>query len=148
MNLNDLHPAPGTKRKAKRVGCGIGCGNGKTSGRGHKGQKSRSGGGVRPGFEGGQMPLVRRTPKRGFSNFRFGTSYQVINLDLLEDRFDAGSVVTAIELEAKRLIRSKDGLVKVLAKGDLTKALTVRANAFSAEAIKKIESAGGKAEVI
>lgn len=94
------------------------------------------------------MPLLRRTPKRGFSNFRFGTSYQVINLDLLEDRFDAGSVVTAVEMEAKRIIRCKDGLVKVLAKGDLTKALTVRANAFSAEAIKKIESAGGKAEVI
>ncbi len=148
MNLNDLHPAPGTKRKAKRVGCGLGCGNGKTSGRGTKGHKARSGGGVRPGFEGGQMPLVRRTPKRGFNNFNFGTSYQVVNLELINDRFESGSVITSSELADKRLIQSRDGLVKVLAKGDLTKALTIRANAFSAEAVKKIESAGGKAEVI
>lgn len=148
MKLNDLHPAPGTKRKPKRVGCGAGCGSGKTSGRGHKGQKSRSGGGVRPGFEGGQMPLVRRTPKRGFNNARFGTSFQVVNLDLLESRFESGSVITATELAAKRLISDEKGLVKVLAKGDISKALTVKVNAFSAEAIKKIEAAGGKAEVI
>lgn len=148
MNLNDLYPVPGTKRKPKRVGCGVGCGNGKTSGRGHKGQKSRSGGGVRPGFEGGQMPLVRRTPKRGFNNVRFGTSFQVVNLDLLEARFDSGSVITAVELAAERLIRDEKGLVKVLAKGDISKAMTVKVNAFSAEAIKKIEAAGGKAEVI
>lgn len=148
MNLSDLHPAPGTKRKPKRVGCGVGCGSGKTSGRGHKGQNSRSGGGVRPGFEGGQMPLMRRIPKRGFSNNDFKKVFQVVNLELIGSRFEAGAVVTAEELVAKRLIRDEKTFVKVLAKGDLDKALTIRVDAFSAEAAKKIEAAGGKAEVI
>ena len=148
MNLSDLHPTPGTKRKPKRVGCGVGCGSGKTSGRGHKGQNSRSGGGVRPGFEGGQMPLVRRIPKRGFNNYDFKKSFQVVNLELIGARFEANAVITAKELAEKRLIRDENSFVKILAKGDLDKALTIRANAFSAEAAKKIQAVGGKAEVI
>lgn len=147
MQLHDLKPAPGARRSAKRVGRGIGSGMGKTSGRGHKGQNARSGGGKGPYFEGGQMPLQRRLPKRGFTNARFAKVYSVVNLDDLA-QFEAGTTVT-IELlkEAGVLGRQKDG-VKILGTGELTGALTVQAHAFSKAAIEKIEAAGGKAEVI
>ncbi len=148
MNLSHLRPAPGAKRHSKRLGQGIGSGSGKTSARGHKGQNSRSGGGVRPGFEGGQMPLVRRIPKRGFNNARFRTTYQHVNLDHLSSRFNDGDTITIKELYESRLVRKLDKPVKILARGELTGSLTVRAHAFSEQAIKKIEAAGGKAEVI
>lgn len=146
MKLNELAPAKGSKREAFRVGRGIGSGNGKTSGKGHKGQNARSGGGVRPGFEGGQMPLSRRIPKRGFVNI-FSKSYACINLQAL-DVFDEGAVVDAEALRKVGLLRKELNGVKILATGDLNKALTVKANAFSAAAKQKIEAAGGKAEVI
>ncbi len=148
MNLHDLSPAPGSRRKAKRLGMGIGSGTGKTAGKGHKGQKARAGGGVSPHFEGGQMPLSRRIPKRGFSNFRHAVSYQTVNVSELEDRFEAGAVVSGEELRAARLISGSDKPLKILGNGELTKGLTVKANAFSASARTKIEAAGGKAEVI
>lgn len=148
MNLHELRPAPGAKETRKRRGQGIGSGNGKTAGKGHKGQKSRSGGGVRPGFEGGQMPLSRRIPKRGFSNFRFAKNYQVVNLQDLENRFPEGAVVDFEALVAAGLVRKAGEPVKILGTGDLGKALTVKAAKFSASATAKIESAGGKAEVI
>lgn len=149
MNLQDLRPAPNySRRKAKRLGQGIGSGTGKTSGKGNKGHKSRTGGGVRPGFEGGQMPLVRRTPKRGFSNARFAKVYQVVNLDALELKFEVGQEVTSETLKKAGLIRSACEPVKILARGELTKSLTVKAAAFSKGADEKIKAAGGKAEVI
>lgn len=148
MNIHDLSPAPGSRRKPKRLGIGIGSGHGKTAGKGHKGQKARAGRSVSPIFEGGQMPLARRIPKRGFSNFRHATNYQTVNVKDIEERFEAGSEITAKELREKRLISAADGPVKVLGTGELTKSFTVKANAFSASASKKIESAGGKAEVI
>lgn len=146
MRLHDLKPAEGAKRERKRVGRGIGSGLGKTSGRGHKGQKARSGGNVRPGFEGGQMPLTRRLPKRGFTNI-FKKEYAIVNLSLL-DNFEDGSVVTPELLIEKGLIKKvKDG-IKILGSGDLNKKLTVKAHKFSKSAVEKIESVGGKAEVI
>lgn len=148
MNLNHLRPAPGAKRTAKRVGQGIGSGSGKTSSRGHKGQNSRSGGGVRPGFEGGQMPLMRRIPKRGFNNARFRTLYQHVNLDKLAVNFKDGDTVTIKDLYETRLVRKLDKPVKILARGEISGSLTIRAHAFSEQAVKKIEAAGGKAEVI
>ena len=148
MKLHELRPAPGAKETRKRRGQGIGSGNGKTAGKGHKGQKSRSGGGVRPGFEGGQMPLARRIPKRGFSNFRFAKNYQVVNLQDLESRFSAGAVVDFDALAEAGLVRKAGEPVKILGTGDLGKALTVKAAKFSASATAKIEAAGGKAEVI
>ncbi len=148
MNLHELRPAPGAKETRKRRGQGIGSGNGKTAGKGHKGQKSRSGGGVRPGFEGGQMPLARRIPKRGFSNFKFAKNYQVVNLQDLESRFSAGAVVDFDVLAEAGLVRKAGEPVKILGTGDLGKALTVKAAKFSASAAAKIEAAGGKAEVI
>lgn len=147
MQLHDLKAAPGARRERKRVGRGIGSGLGKTSGRGQKGQSSRSGGTKGPYFEGGQMPLQRRLPKRGFNNARFAKEYAVINLRDLA-RFEAGSVVTPELLKEAGVVgRMKDG-VKVLGNGDITAALTVQAHAFSQAAIQKIEAAGGKAEVI
>jgi len=150
MKLHELTPAQGGKtQKRKRVGRGHASGWGKFAGRGRDGQNSRSGGGVRPGFEGGQLPLFRRLPKRGFNNKNFATVYATINLDALE-RFEAGTVVTAdLLVEAGLMHRSdlKDGL-KVLGNGELTKALTVQATKFSKSASEKIEAAGGKAEVI
>lgn len=147
MQLHDLKPAPGARRAAKRVGRGIGSGLGKTSGRGHKGQGSRSGGGKGPYFEGGQMPLQRRVPKRGFNNARFAKVYAVVNLDELA-RFEAGTTVTPELLQETRIVgRLRDG-VKVLGTGELSSALTVQAHAFSKAAVEKIEAAGGKAEVI
>ena len=145
MKLHELAPAPGSTRTANRVGRGIGSGNGKTSGRGHKGQKSRSGGGVRPGFEGGQMPLSRRLPKRGFTNI---WALEIVNVDLgALERFDDGTEITPeLLLEAGLIKKVKDG-VKILSNGELTKKLTVRIPA-SKSAAAKITAAGGRVEVI
>lgn len=148
MELHELRPAKGSRHVAKRKGQGLGSGNGKTAGKGTKGHKSRAGGGVRPGFEGGQMPLARRIPKRGFSNFRFAKQYQVVNLGDLEERFEAGTVVDVEMLRRTLLVRHDQLPVKILAAGEMSKGLIVRAHAFSAEALRKIEAAGGKAEVI
>ena len=146
MKLQDLQPALGSTKKAYRKGRGAGSGNGKTAGRGHKGQWARSGGGVRPGFEGGQMPLARRLPKRGFTNI-FGTTYASVNVSALE-RFENGTeVTTELLLETGIISKALDG-VKILGDGELTKNLTVKAAAFSASAKEKIEKAGGKVEVI
>ncbi len=148
MNLNDLCPAEGSRKKKKRLGQGLGSGHGKTAGKGHKGQKARAGASVSANFEGGQMPLARRVPKRGFSNFRFAVKYEIVNVADLDDRFEAGAEVTAKGLYALRLISGVDKPVKILGVGEISKSLTVRANAYSASAAKKIEAAGGKAEVI
>ncbi len=146
MKLHELSPAPGSNRDVFRKGRGHGSGNGKTAGKGHKGQKARSGGGVRPGFEGGQMPLQRRVPKRGFNNI-FATRYATVNVSDLEQRFEDGAVVDEQAIvEAGLLKKTLDG-VKVLGNGELTKKLTVNCAAFSASAKEKIEKAGGKAEV-
>lgn len=146
MQLHELRPAPGSKKAPKRKGQGIGSGSGKTAGRGHKGQKARSGGGVKPGFEGGQMPLSRRLPKRGFTNI-FKKEFSIVNLDRL-NIFEDGQDVTIELLKEKGLInKEKDG-VKILGNGDLEKKLVVKANAFSKSAVEKIEQAGGKAEVV
>lgn len=148
MRIHTLSPAEGSVTKAKRVGRGIGSGLGKTSGKGHKGQWARSGGGVRPGFEGGQTPLSRRVPKRGFNNKRFSIDYTVINLDALE-KFQEGAVVTPELLSEMQLINFKHTVgLKVLGSGTLTKKLTVKAHKFSASAKEKIQKAGGIIEVI
>jgi large subunit ribosomal protein L15 len=145
--LHNLKPAPGSTRARKRVGRGPGSGLGKTSGRGEKGQKSRSGFGQKPGFEGGQMPLHRRVPKRGFSNARFRKEFTCVNLDRLEV-FEAGTVVTPEVLLKRGIIKKLlDGL-KILGDGALTKALTVKAHKFSAKAQERITGAGGKVEVL
>lgn len=145
MRLHELSPAPGSAKKAFRVGRGAGSGNGKTAGKGHKGQNARSGGGVRPGFEGGQMPLQRRIPKRGFNNI-FAKQYAIVNVSDL-NRFEDGAVVDAEALvNAGILNKTYDG-VKVLGNGELNKKLTVNAVKFTASAKQKIEEAGGKAEV-
>lgn len=148
ITLQDLHPAKGSTHKAKRLGQGIGSGTGKTSGKGNKGDKSRTGGGVRPGFEGGQMPLTRRTPKRGFNNARFAKVFHPVNLGTLDKKFDAGAEIDAEAMYAARVIRKKCIPVKILAGGELTKALKIKAGAFSAEAVKKIEASGGSHEVV
>jgi large subunit ribosomal protein L15 len=147
MELHDLHPAPGATRKRKRVGRGPGSGNGKTAGRGHKGQKSRSGYSRRYGFEGGQMPLVRRIPKRGFHN-RFRVAYQVVNLRDLERVFADGDTVTLETLAEKRLVDGGGGPVKVLGDGELSKRLEVQAHKFSGSARAGIEKAGGSCQVV
>ena len=146
MFMNELTPAAGATQVAKRKGRGIGTGNGKTGGRGHKGQKARSGGGVRIGFEGGQMPLARRMPKRGFNNI-FAKPLEIVNLADL-DRFEDGAVVDANTLLAEGVLSKVVYGVKVLGNGEITKKLTVKANAFSEGAKAKIEAAGGKAEVV
>ncbi len=146
MNLHELSPAPGSTQVGKRKGRGPGTGNGKTAGRGHKGQKARSGGGTRIGFEGGQMPLARRLPKRGFNNI-FAKPLEIVNVSAL-NRFDDGSTVCAADLLEKGVLSKCENGVKVLGNGALTKKLTVRASAFSASAKEKIEKAGGKAEVV
>ena len=145
MKLNELTPAPGSAKKAFRKGRGAGSGNGKTAGKGHKGQNARSGGGVRPGFEGGQMPLQRRIPKRGFVNI-FATKYATINVDAINVFEDGAVVDTQAIVEAGLLKKTLDG-VKILGKGELNKKLTVSVAAYSAAAKQKIEEAGGKAEV-
>ena len=146
MKLHELHPAEGSTTAPKRLGRGSGSGLGKTSGKGHKGAKARSGGGKRPGFEGGQMPLYRRVPKRGFNNV-FGTEYAEVNVERLEV-FEDGDVVNAQALLEKKIIRKELDGVKVLGGGELTKKLTVQAAKFTGSAKEKIEAAGGKAEVI
>ena len=147
MKLNNIHPAEGATTTKKRVGRGIGSGNGKTAGKGHKGQNARSGGGVRPGFEGGQLPLFRRLPKRGFSNAKFKTVYAVINLSDLE-KFEKDAVVTPELLHEMGLVKNQLDGIKVLGNGTLTKKLVVKAHKFSSSAKAKIEELGGKAEVI
>ncbi len=146
MKLNELKPALGSVTAPKRLGRGIGSGLGKTSGKGHKGAKARSGGGKGPGFEGGQMPLTRRLPKRGFTNI-FATEYAIVNVSKL-DMFEDGAVVGAKELIEAGLIKKELDGVKILGNGDLTKKLTVRAAKFTGAAKEKIEALGGKAEVI
>jgi large subunit ribosomal protein L15 len=147
MSLSNLKPPKGAKHPKKRVGRGPGSGHGKTSGRGHKGAKSRSGFHFKRGFEGGQMPLHRRVPKRGFRN-PFRTEYAVVNLDTLQEVFDADSSVTPEVLRERGLVRKTGVPVKVLGRGDLAKKLTVRAHKFSGTAATKIAAAGGVAEVI
>ena len=146
MYLHELSPSEGSKKDVKRVGRGHGSGWGKTSGKGHKGQNARSGGGVRPGFEGGQMPLARRIPKRGFNNI-FAAKMAAVNVSSLEI-FKEGTEVDAELLLASGLVKNIDNGVKILGNGEITKNLTVKADAFSASAKEKIEKAGGKAEVM
>ena len=147
MYLNELSPAEGSKTSVKRKGRGPGSGNGKTAGKGHKGQKARSGGGVRPGFEGGQLPLYRKLPKRGFNNYRFGTKYATVNVQAL-NKFEDGEVVDSAALLAKGLVSNIFDGVKILGEGEITKKLTVKAKVFSANAKEKIEAVGGKTEVV
>ena len=147
MDLSNLKPPDGSKKRAFRVGRGQGSGNGKTAGRGHKGAKSRSGVKFKRGFEGGQMPLHRRIPKRGFHNL-FRVEYAVVNLDTLGERFDKGTVVTLELLQEKGLVSGSAQRVKILARGEIGKGLTVRAHKFSGKAAEKIAAAGGTAEVL
>jgi len=146
MDLSNLSPAPGSVKNRKRLGRGSGSGLGKTSGKGHKGQNARSGGGVKPGFEGGQMPLQRRLPKRGFTPLKKKV-YSLVNLRDLET-FEAGSTVDAEMLIRAGLVKKVNDGIKILGDGDLTKALTVRAHKFSSTAAEKITAAGGKTEVL
>ena len=147
MKLNELRPADGSVQERFRKGRGPGSGNGKTAGKGHKGQNARSGGGVRPGFEGGQFPIYRQLPKRGFNNKRFATVYSVINVSDL-NRFEDGAVIDLETLLAARVIRKANDGLKVLGNGDITKKLTVKAAKFSAAAKEKIEAAGGSCEEV
>lgn len=146
MKLHELSPAPGSTKEVKRIGRGHGSGNGKTAGKGHKGQNARSGGGVRIGFEGGQMPLTRRIPKRGFNNI-FAKEYAIVNVSDL-NKFTEGTVVDAELLKAAGLIKKTCDGVKVLGDGELTTKLTVKTAKFTKSAVEKIEKAGGKAEVM
>ena len=145
MKLHELHPALGSVKEAKRIGRGHGSGNGKTAGKGHKGQKARAGHGMRPGFEGGQMPLQRRVPKRGFNNI-FAEEYAIINVAALE-MFDDGAVVDVAALESKGIVKDASMPVKVLGNGKLSKKVTVKGLDFSETAKQKIEAAGGTVEV-
>ncbi|MBR6553343.1 MAG: 50S ribosomal protein L15 [Clostridia bacterium] len=146
MKLHELSPAVGSTKAPYRKGRGAGSGNGKTAGKGHKGQNARAGGGVRPGFEGGQLPLYRKLPKRGFKN-HFATQYAIINLSDL-DVFEAGAVIDLDTLVANGIIKKTFDGLKVLGNGEVTKAFTVKASKFSASAQEKIEAAGGKTEVV
>jgi len=148
MSLNNLKPAPGSKFKKKRVGRGPGSGNGKTAGRGNKGAQSRSGYSYKRGFEGGQMPLHRRVPKRGFNNTDFRMEYAVVNLDQLEKAFEAGATVTPESLRAAGLVRDRQSRIKLLGRGALSKALTVQVHKFSGTAAEKIAAAGGRADAL
>ena len=147
MKLHELSPAEGSVKEGFRKGRGVGSGNGKTAGKGHKGQNARSGGGVRLGFEGGQLPLYRKLPKRGFNNFRFGKKYATVNVETL-NRFNDGDVVDSASLLACGIIKNVFDGVKVLGEGELTKKLTVKAAVFSANSKEKIEAVGGKTEVV
>ena len=147
MKLHELSPAEGSVKEGFRKGRGAGSGNGKTAGKGHKGQNARSGGGVRPGFEGGQLPLYRKLPKRGFNNSRFGKAYAVVNVKSL-NKFNDGDVVDCAALLAAGIINTVVDGVKILGEGELTKKLTVKAAVFSASAKEKIEAVGGKTEVV
>lgn len=144
MRLNDLKPKHGTKHRRKRVGCGESSGRGKTSGKGHKGQKARSGASIRPGFEGGQMPIARRLPKRGFTNGRFKAGYAVVNVADLESGFAAGASVDEAALREAGLVKGAWDGIKVLGNGDLSKKLKVQVDKVSASAREKIEKAGGE----
>lgn len=149
MKINELKASPGDRQTAFRKGRGVGTGNGKTSGRGHKGQNARAGGGVRPGFEGGQMPIYRRLPKRGFNNKRFALAYIEVSLSSL-NKFDDGAVVDVAAINAAGIAnvpKVNDG-IKILGNGELTKKLTVKASAFTASAKEKIEKAGGSVEEV
>ena len=146
MKLHELSPAQGSAKAAYRKGRGAGSGNGKTAGKGHKGQNARSGGGVRVGFEGGQLPLYRKLPKRGFKN-RFAVNYSIVNVEAL-NRFEDGAIVDIEALKAAKLVRKELDGVKILGNGELTKKLTVKATVFSATAKEKIEAAGGKTEEV
>ncbi len=145
MKLHELSPAEGSAVKAYRKGRGPGSGNGKTAGKGHKGQNARSGGGVKPGFEGGQIPLYRKLPKRGFHN-KFGKTYSIVNVDVF-NKFEDGAVVDLAVLMDKKIVRKANDGLKVLGNGEITKKITVKAAVFSATAKEKIEAAGGKIEV-
>ena len=147
MKLHELSPQEGSVKEKFRKGRGAGSGNGKTAGKGHKGQNARSGGGVRPGFEGGQLPLYRKLPKRGFNNFRFAKQYAVVNVQSL-NKFNDGDVVDVAALLAAGIIKNTFDGLKVLGEGELTKKLTVKAAVFSASAKEKIEAVGGKTEVV
>ena len=147
MKLHELSPAEGSTKENFRKGRGAGSGNGKTAGKGHKGQNARSGGGVRPGFEGGQLPLYRKLPKRGFNNYRFGKEYAIVNVQSLNKFEDGAEVDAAALLSAGVICKALDG-IKVLGEGELTKKLTVKAAVFSASAKEKIEAVGGKTEVV
>ena len=147
MKLHELSPAIGATKEVKRIGRGHGYGNGKTAGKGHKGQWAHSGGGVRPGFEGGQTALARRMPKRGFNNI-FATEYAIVNVSYLEASFENGAVIDEAALVESGLVKKTFDGIKVLGNGDITKSFTVKAAKFTAAAAEKIEKAGGKAEVI
>ena len=147
MKLHELSPAEGSVKENYRKGRGAGSGNGKTAGKGHKGQNARSGGGVRPGFEGGQLPLYRKLPKRGFNNYRFAKKYATINVQSL-NKFNDGEVVDCAALLANGIIRNTFDGLKVLGEGEVAKKLTVKAAVFTASAKEKIEAAGGKTEVV
>lgn len=147
MKLHELSPAAGSKKSVKRIGRGAASGQGKTAGKGHKGQKARAGRGMRPGFEGGQMPLQRRVPKRGFNNI-FAKEIATVNVSALDKAFEDGAVVTVDALLEKGLIKKTLDGVKVLGNGEITKKLTVQVDSFSDSAKQKIEAAGGKAEVV
>jgi large subunit ribosomal protein L15 len=148
MKIYDLQPGLGANRQAFRKGRGHGSGNGKTGGRGHKGQKARSGGGVRPGFEGGQTPLYRRMPKRGFGRKRWALVYAEINLHIIDEHFNDGDVVNLDTLTEKGLVRKEFDGLSILGSGELTKKVTIQATRFTKTAAEKIAQAGGKAEVI
>ena len=147
MKLHELSPAAGSKKEVKRIGRGAGSGQGKTAGKGHKGQKARAGRGMRPGFEGGQMPLQRRVPKRGFVNI-FGKEFSIVNVSALDQSFEDGAVVDIDARLEKGLVKKVLDGVKILGNGEISKKLTVQVNAYSEAAKQKIEAAGGKAEVI
>ncbi|MBQ2760045.1 MAG: 50S ribosomal protein L15 [Clostridia bacterium] len=147
MKIHELSPAPGSTKPVKRIGRGPASGQGKTAGKGHKGQKARAGRGMNPGFEGGQMPLQRRLPKRGFNNI-FAKEIAIVNLSALEATFEDGAVIDAAALLSTGLVKKELDGIKVLAHGELTKKFTVKANAFSKEAKAKIEAVGGTAEVV
>ena len=146
MRLNELRPAKGARKKEKRIGRGPGSGHGKTSTKGHKGQLARAGGGKAPGFEGGQMPLIRRIPKRGFHNI-FRIEYTVVNLKMLT-RFEGQEDITPQRLREAGLVKSRNARIKILGEGELTRPLVIQAHRFSQSAIEKIQKAGGKAEVL
>ena len=148
MNLSNLKPRPGAKHRTKRLGCGESSGHGKTSGKGHKGQKARSGGSIRLGFEGGQMPLLRKMPKRGFSNTRFRTGFLPVNIGRVADHFEAGATVDRSHLVSAGLIPDRKGIVKLLSTGEVTKALHFRGIAASAAAKAKVDAAGGSIEAV
>ena len=147
MKLHELAPAPGSTKENFRKGRGAGSGNGKTAGKGHKGQNARSGGGVRPGFEGGQIPLSRRLPKRGFNNI-FAKEYAIVNVETINSAFEDGAVVNAETLVAAGVLKKTLDGVKVLGRGEITKKVTVQATIFSASAKEKIEAVGGTCEVV